>query len=105
MSTLISRGFGALQRIITRGFFSSAPPTPECFIGMISAIDAENTGMLSAIDPDNTGMISAISDKIGFISPIVENIGMISKIDTENTGMISAIDDSNTGMVSALCQS
>lgn len=31
--TVVSRGFGLLQRIITRGFFSAAPPSPDCFLG------------------------------------------------------------------------
>ena len=47
MSTLVSRGFGALARLVTRGFFSSlAPlvPTPDCYLGFdgkISGTDYE----------------------------------------------------------------
>ena len=39
MANIISRGFGALQRIITRGFSSAAPPSPDCFIGFIGTIE------------------------------------------------------------------
>lgn len=31
MANLITRGFGALQRIITRGFFSASPPSEDCY--------------------------------------------------------------------------
>ena len=38
MANLISRGFGALQRIITRGFSSGSPPSPDCIVAFIGTI-------------------------------------------------------------------
>ncbi|WP_372857643.1 hypothetical protein [Pseudoalteromonas sp.] len=76
---LITRGFGALQRIITRGFFSDAPPSPDCYIGFIGVIESPDTskagfvgrissanGFNGAIDATNAGFSGTISGINGF---------------------------------------
>ena len=74
--TLISRGFGALQRIITRGFFSGAPPSPDCFIGFIGTIEVDDSG-------------------VGFIGTIEGSNGFNSSIDAANAGFIGTLGDKN----------
>ena len=43
MANLITRGFGALQRIITRGFFSASQPSEDCYVGFIGSIEEDTS--------------------------------------------------------------
>ena len=73
MSTLISRGFGALQRIITRGFFSGAPPSPDCIVAFI--------GTITPPLDDAIGFKGTIYPLIAFNGIIVDNdLGFIGTI-------------------------
>ncbi len=76
MSTLISRGFGALQRIITRGFFVAPPPSPNCFIGFIGTIGLDESG-------------------VGFIGTIGDSNGFDGSIDATSAGFIGTMNDNN----------
>lgn len=72
--TLISRGFGALQRAISRGFFS-APPSPDCVVGFIGTITPP------------------IGEAVGFVGTIHPLIAFNGTIDDNDLGFIGTIYD------------
>lgn len=67
MSTLISRGFGALQKIITRGFFST--PSPDCIVAFQGKIQeagfqgsfATSLGFQGIIDDSSVGLAGKLT--------------------------------------------
>ena len=79
--TVVSRGFGLLQRIITRGFFSSAPPSPDCFLGFNGKI-TDSQGFQGLIDDSVTAVIGLINDDpvavIGMVYPQAAFSGIIT---------------------------
>lgn len=77
MANIISRGFGALQRIITRGFFSSSPPSPDCFIGFNGKIEE---------DSNLSGFIGVLDDKNGFAGALDSQAAGLNGIMTDRNG-------------------
>lgn len=86
MANLISRGFGALQRIITRGFNSASKPSPDCLVGFIGSIEFNNeplgfvgaisgsSSFISAIDEGEAAFISNIGDSKGFNGSLCNDV-------------------------------
>ena len=75
--SLISRGFGALQRIITRGFFSSDAPSPDCYVVFTSLIT-----------PDTSSPYVVLSSLI--VGSISEN-GIIDDTETTGAGLLQPV--------------
>ena len=99
--TLISRGFGTLQRIITRGFFSGAPPSPDCFVAFQGEITPE-AGFQGEIEL-NLAVNGFINDDptavIGTIYPVARFEGIIDSSDTGFNGTITDKD----GFIGTMC--
>lgn len=99
--TLISRGFGALQRIITRGFFSAAPPSPDCFVAFQGQI-TPSEGFEGEIEL-NLAVVGIINDAdtavIGAIYPVARFEGIIDPRDTGFNGTITDKD----GFIGKMC--
>ena len=77
MANLITRGFGALQRVITRGFYSSAAPSPDCYIGFIGLIG------------------EPVLDSVGFVGRISSNNGFTGLVDATSAGFKGTITGIN----------
>jgi len=81
MSNIISRGFGALQRVITRGFSSAAPPSPDCFLGFNGKVTGSQ-GFEGLIDDSATALMGLINDDpvavIGTVYPQIAFSGIIT---------------------------
>ena len=90
MANIISRGFGTLQRIITRGFFSGAAPSPDCEAPFQSTITGESAyqgviddsanAFLSIINDDPIASILPFLDKKAFQGTITDTQAFIGVI-------------------------
>lgn len=83
MANLITRGFGALQRVITRGFFSASKPSEDCYIPFIGKITIE----------DNTS---------AFVGPINNVNGFSGELNTKIAAFNGTMKDIN-GFEGELC--
>lgn len=99
--TVISRGFGLLQRIITRGFFSGAPPSPDCFLAFEGLIQ-DTAGFQGLINDDPVAVNGLINDDpvatIGLLHPQVAFEGPL----TDKAGFEGPLTDSE-GFEGELC--
>lgn len=90
--TLISRGFGALQRVIARGFFSAAPPSPDCFLGFNGEI-TDKQGFQGLIEGGVTAVVGIINSEdtavIGTVYPQAAFNGIIDESDLAVNGAIT----------------
>ena len=103
--TVISRGFGLLQRIITRGFFSSdepPPASPDCFVGGIGAItDVQAVvGVINGAATAENGLINdAPTAKVGLIHALKAANGLINDAPTADVGAVT----DTAGFQGAIC--
>jgi len=100
--TVISRGFGLLQRIITRGFFSSAAPSPDCILAFNGKIQ-ESVGYQGLIDDTSTAVVGLINDEAtavyGTIYPQAAFTGEI----TDREGYVGEVTD-KAGFKGVICE-
>ena len=90
--TVISRGFGLLQRIITRGFFSSAAPSPDCYEAFNGTI-TDRIG-LEGVITGSVGFQGAINDSVtAFIGTIYPVARFEGAIDSTGISVVGAITD------------
>jgi hypothetical protein len=92
--TVISRGFGLLQRIITRGFFSAAAPSPDCYVGFQGAI-TDSAGYVGLVTSSigYTGLIADTATATqGHIYPVARYQGIIDSTGLSFEGQITDKD-------------
>lgn len=100
--TVISRGFGLLQRIITRGFFSGAPPSPDCFLafegpisdtaGFQGAINDDPVAVVGLINDDPVAVLGTIFPNKAFEGPLTDRAGFEGKV-TDSEGFEGDVCD------------
>ena len=94
-ATIISRGFGALSRLVTRGFFSGAAPSPDCFLAFNGKITGSE-GFEGLINDDPVAVIGLINDDpvavLGTVFPEMAFNGLIDDSPTASQGKVTGAE-------------
>ena len=90
--TVISRGFGLLQRIITRGFFSGAAASPDCIVAFQGHIQDSN-GTQGAIELNCAVVGEIVNVDTGVNGTIYPERLFTGTIDGTSNGFNGAVTD------------